>query len=350
MRSLWISLIVSLTLVGCAAQSDPELQAIVDDASEERHGGGFAVVVIDDDGTRTEAVAGTLIDGTPMSPDEPWLIASVTKTFVAATVMQLVDEGILSLETPVTSILDHGFIPDSTTVFDLLHHSSGIPDHLTDEYIALMRSCPARAPDPLDFVPDGQLFEPGTDWSYSNVNYLLLGEVVDDVTGKPFEVELRTRILEPLGLDDTYFQHVEDGPTPMAAAQNFFDTGPGPLSDCHMEGRRMTSGGMVSSVADLDRFYRALLGGEVVSPESLEAMLSGGLDDPNPEAYGLGIHRLSISGLEDVPLYGHGGGTVGYNTLYFIDLDSMRSIVAVSPNGFDFRNQLDDLMGWAFGP
>ena len=328
--------------------SPADLQRIADDASEERFGNGFAVVVTDADGIRNVGVAGTLVDGRPMSADGPWVIASVGKAFVATTVMQLVDEGVISLDTRAAAYLDHEFIPQRATVFDLLHHSSGIPDFLTEDYVALMRSCPEAEPNRYDYVAETPLFEPGTEWSYGNINYLLLGELVEAVTGSPIEVEMRNRIFDPLGMGDTYLGHVETGPAPMAAGQDFFDTGPGPLSDCQMEWQGGADRDMVSSVLDLDRFYRALFGGELVAAASLEAMMSQ--DYVGAEhGQGLGIIHLLAPPVEGVHIYGNGGGTVGYQTLLLIDLNSMTTIVAISPNGFGFENQQDDILRWAFG-
>lgn len=340
---------VVLLVTACGVDRSPAgLQKIADDASAERFGNGFAVVVIDAQGDRTEGVAGTLADGRSMNTADPWVIASVGKAFVAATVMQLVDEGLISLDTPAADYLDHEFIPPDATVFDLLHHSSGIPDFLTEEYLALMRSCPVEEPDRYGYVSTTPLFEPGEGWSYGNVNYLLLGELVEAVTGNPIESEMRTRIFEPLAMTGTYLGHVEAGPAPMAASQDFFDTGPGPLSDCQMTWRGGVDRDMVSTVDDLDRFYRALFGGELVSPASVEAMTSQ--DYVGAEfGHGLGIIHLTDPPVEGVTIYGNGGGTVGYQTLLLIELNSMTTIVAVSPNGFGFENQQDEILQWAFG-
>jgi D-alanyl-D-alanine carboxypeptidase len=338
-------------LSGCADHGPAGLQRIADDASKERFGNGFAVVVVDGHGNRTTGVAGTLVDGTPMSADEPWVIGSVSKAFVATTVMQLVDEGALTLETRVSDFLDREFIPDRVTVLDLLHHSSGIPDYTTDAYDRLMRSCPAQEPDPYDFVGSVPLFEPGTRFDYANVDYLLLGDLIGSVTGDPVQVEIRRRILDPLGLADTYLSQVEAGPPPMAAAQDFFDTGPGPLSDCVMEpadGPARVDAYMVSSAADLDTFYRALFGGRLVSPASLEAMMSQDYVGSVESGHGLGVIHLLHPPVDGVDIYANGGGVVGYKTLAMIDLVSMTTIVAVSPNGFAFENQQDAILRWAF--
>lgn len=353
-RTLLVSLvaITGLMSAACVDHSPAGLQAIAAEASEERFGNGFAVVVTDRDGNRTTGAAGTRADGSPMDASDPWVIGSVSKAFVAATVMQLVDEGLVSLDDRAADYLDYPFVPAEATVFDLLHHSSGIPDYLSEDWHTVVRSCPAREPLPYDYVDAEPLFEPGTEWSYSNTNYLLLGELIESVTGNPVQVEMRSRILDPLGLSDTYVLHVETGEPPMPATQDYFEGGPGPLAECQMEpapGPARVEGFMVSSVTDLDRFYRALFGGDLVSAQSLEAMMRQDYVGAEESGHGLGIIHLFEPPVDDVDIYGNGGGVVGYKTLLLIDLESMTTVVAVSPNGFGFTNQQEDILRWAFG-
>lgn len=343
--------VVAVLATACLDHGPSGLQKIAEEASEERSDDGFAVVVIDAEGDRTTGVAGTRSDGTPMNADDPWVIGSVSKAFVATTIMQMVDEGLISLDAHPVDHLAFEFIPPETTVFDLVHHSSGIPDYTTEEWAALMRSCPARAPHPYEYVATEPEFEPGTQWSYSNTNYLLLGDLIEAVTGRPVEVEMRTRILDPLELSDTYVLNRETGKPPMAASQDFYDTGPGPLSVCQMEpapGPAPVDGFMVSSVTDLDTFYRALFGGDLVSAESLEAMMSQ--DYVGAEhGHGLGVIHLLEPPVDGIDIYANGGGVVGYKTLLMIELNTMTTVIAVSPNGFAFENQQDEVLRWAFG-
>jgi D-alanyl-D-alanine carboxypeptidase len=354
MRTAVAILAAGALLSSCGVDQTPAaLQKIAEEASAERFDNGFAVVVIDDQGRRTTGVAGTLVDGTPMSAEDPWVIGSVSKAFVATTAMQLVDEGLIALDDNAADFVDHDFIPQQATVVDLLHHSSGIPNYTDNpDYVDLLRSCPIQEPRPYDYVDDEPLFEPSTQFGYSNTNYLVLGELIEAVTGNPVEVEMRSRILDPLDLSDTHVMYVEDGPPPMAAGQDFYDTGPGPLADCQMEhppGPAPVDGFMVSSVDDLDRFYRALFGGELVSDDSLAAMERQEYVGSDQSGHGLGIIHLLEPPVDGVDIFGNGGGVVGYHTLLMIDLESMTTIVAVSPNGFAFENQQDDILRWAFG-
>jgi D-alanyl-D-alanine carboxypeptidase len=226
-----VLLVFALVLVvGCVDHGPAGLQRIADEAAELRGGYGFLVAVIDGEGGRTVGIAGTDATGAPLTEDVTWRIGSVTKAFVAVVTMQLVDEGHLSLDDLAATCLDYDFIPAEATILDLLHHSSGIPDYVeNEEWVELMRSCPDEAPYPYDFVAEGPFIEPGSEWRYSNTNYLLLGEIIENVTGLPPETAIRHRILEPLGLSDTYTAYVETGRPPVLAVAAFFDDGPGPI-------------------------------------------------------------------------------------------------------------------------
>jgi CubicO group peptidase (beta-lactamase class C family) len=197
-------------LSACVDHGPAAMQKIADQAAETREGLGFLVAVTDSDGGRTVGIGGTDAYGEPMTADVTWVIGSVTKTFVAIVMMQLIDEGVLSLEDSVSTYIDHDFIPDGATIFDVLHHSSGIQDYVAnEEWANLMATCPSEAPFTYDFVEDVPQFQPGTAWSYSNTNYVVLGDLIHRITDMRPELAIRSRILEPLGLDDTYLGGAE---------------------------------------------------------------------------------------------------------------------------------------------
>jgi D-alanyl-D-alanine carboxypeptidase len=338
-------------VVACVDHGPAGLQAIADEAAELRGGYGFLVAVIDGEGGRTVAIAGTDATGAPLTEDVTWRIGSVTKALVAVVIMQLVDEGRLSLDDSAAMYVNHDFIPAGATVFDLLHHSSGIRDYVEDEeWVELMRSCPDEAPYPFDFVAEGPLFEPGSEWRYSNTNYLILGEIIEMVTGLPPEIAIRHRIIEPLGLTDTYTAYVETGRPPVPAVADFFDAGPGPI-ECDtapISGVTGTDGGMVSSVDDLNVFYRALFAGELISDESLHAMTGVEYVGSEVSGHGLGLIHLLEPPNADVDIWANGGGVVGYRTLLLYDLTSDTTVIVMTPTGHD-PSELEDILRWAFG-
>lgn len=313
--------VTSAVLVsGCGA---PGLQDVADDAPP------MVVVVTHSDGKRSVATAGTDATGAPLRADVVWRVGSITKTFVAVAVMQLVEEGLVGLDDEVTDYLASPLVPAGATLRDLLQHTSGVPDY-TPMMNGVARSCPPNL-DPFELLSDATPgFAPGERWEYSNTNYLILGRVLRAVTGDDPAKVIREGILEPLALDDTYLEGSESGPPPVPAVADFYDTGPGPITCTTPMWRDATDGGMISSADDLDTFFRALFEGRLVSPGSVSMML-----DTNEHGYGLGISRLLDPPVDGVEIYGNGGGVVGYKSVALWEARSGTTIVLMTPSGHD---------------
>ena len=224
----------------------------------------------------------------------PLVIGSVTKTFVAAAVLELAEAGLLDLDGPIGDLLPAlPGVPVSVTVRQLLDHTSGIADlynPVTSEAIEMA---------PNDGWSARRLFgtiqppwhPPGAGWSYSNANYYLLGLVVERVTGRPLADQLSRRFLDRLDLTSTRVL-TEAHPEPLTAAwATVF----------------WSSGAMVSSAPDLARWGDALLGGEVLHAPMRDAMLAF-----NDDGYGLGAQRIEVAGRSGV---GHTGLLDTYTSL-----------------------------------
>jgi D-alanyl-D-alanine carboxypeptidase len=226
--------------------------------------------------------------------DTPLVIGSVTKTFVAATVLALVSDGRLDLESQVGDLLPpYPGVPGSVTVRQLLDHTSGIADVFNPITSAALEAEPDRAwtARRLFATVEPPWHPPGDGWSYANANYYLLGLIVERVTGASLTDELQRRYLGPLDLGSTRMLSAER-PEPLSAAwATIF----------------WASGAMVSSAADLARWGDALYGGGILAPSMLEAMLSFNADD-----YGLGAQRIVMGGRSGV---GHTGLLDTYTTL-----------------------------------
>lgn len=159
----------------------------------------------------------------PLRPDDRFEAGSITKTFVAATLLQLVENGQISLNDTLTTWLTTSLtdpIPNASeiTIKQLLNHTSGIADYL-DIFTARAVTNPTLflqewEPEQLVGFVNGvePFFAPGTDWRYSNTNYILAGEVIESVTGNGYGQEIRDRILNPLGLDNTFVFGEEEIP------------------------------------------------------------------------------------------------------------------------------------------
>lgn len=293
------------------------------------------------EGNRTIRLASgySVIDGrVPAQPGDRFRIGSVTKTFVATVVLQLVGERKLALADTVAHLLP-GRVRGGAgiTVRQLLQQTSGLHDYLADSRIfspylkgnvryawtrpALLALANAHKPD----------FRPGAKWEYSNTNYLVLGLIVEAVTGNLLATELKRRIFDRAGLRATTF-----------------DTRP-EIAGRHMHGylplnKRLTdvsvlsptaawaAGAIVSTADDVARFYRALLRGQLLRADLLREMESTVPMGVPANAYGLGLWQTGTMALSNTPFpcgaaWGHNGDWVGYNTNAFNSKDGLRQFV-----------------------
>jgi len=223
-----------------------------------------------------------------MSPSDSLVIGSVTKTFVAATILQLVDERQLKLSDLAREHLPgQAAVSPEITIRQLLDHTSGLADLFNDTTRTGLEEHPEHAwtsAEVLDTL-HAPWYEPGEGWAYANTNYFLLGLVIEEVTGSTLTEELERRFLVPLGLDHTRVLTAapDDGGALAPAWTTIF----------------WASGAMAASAADLARWGDALYGGGIVSARSLTEMIALNRDD-----YGLGLQRIEVPGATG---YGHTG-------------------------------------------
>jgi len=257
----------------------------------------------------------------PVDPDGWFRAGSITKTFTAVVVLQLVGEGKLQLDAAVRDWLPD--LPKDVAVRQLLNHTSGLYNY-TDDLPGPAEIVRDRYlhHDPREALGVGlvkpRLFDPGSSWSYSNTNYIALGLLIEEVTGNSYGDAVRERILRPLGLERTGLPGDEvDLPEPHAHAYLTVD---GELVDLARinPSQAWAAGEVVSTAADLNRFYAAVLGGELLRPTELQAMLDVvPVDDSF--GYGLGIQRRRLPGGQVV--WGHNGGFFSYQTISFHSAD-----------------------------
>ncbi len=284
--------------------------------------------------------------GIPNAPNTRFRIASLTKQFTAALVLQLVEAGEIALDAPVTHYLpDYPAAQgDRVTVHHLLSHTSGIPEHLGLPGFDDMKRRPF-APDSFLAVFSGLPldFEPGSQFRYSNSNYYLLGVIIEHVTGQPFAAALRERLLAPLGLEDTGY---DDGATVIdRLARGYTRVGAGYEHAAYFDPSVPYAAGMMYSTArDLVTWTQALHRGVPFErAETLERMTTPVLSD---YAYGLGISMLPL-GPSPVRAIGHSGGIFGFSTflLHFPDEDRTVAVLAnteesTQPIAFDLARIL----------
>lgn len=248
----------------------------------------------------------------PMKDDTRISLASGGKMFTALAIASLVEEGRLRYDDPLAKVLpavaDRDFAA-RTTIAHLLSHTSGVGEYWNDNYRKHAHELD-RVADFLPFVLDaGVLFEPGSRFRYSNSNYILLGMVLEAVTGKTYDDVLAERVFRPAGMTETgLFRFDASDP---AQAERLARDGKGWKAE-PSGGRGSSAGGAMSTTADMLRFARALVAGRIVSKETLAVMVASktaGIPDAQM-AYGYGFEPQDAPG---APSFGHGGITTGVN-------------------------------------
>jgi D-alanyl-D-alanine carboxypeptidase len=261
----------------------------------------------------------------PVDPDGWFRVGSVTKTFTAVVVLQLVGKGKLRLDDPVGKWV--AGVPDTISLRQLLNHTSGLYDytddlpndrHLLDRYLHR---------DPADALQTGltkpRVFEPGTSWSYSNTNYIVLGLLIQAVTGNAYGDEVCTRILQPLGLERTLVPG-DDVDLPEPHGHPYLEVAGDWVDLARFNpSQAWAAGEIVSTAEDLNRFYAAALGGELLAKAEQDAMLTV---VPVDDAFGyaLGIERRQLP--DGQVVWGHTGGIFGYKTLSYHAADLSRQL------------------------
>lgn len=267
----------------------------------------------------------------PNQPDTRFRIASITKQFTAALVLQLVEEGKIKLDGKITD-----YLPDyrrdtggKVTVHQLLNHTSGIPNY---------QNVSGNSDNSADFVKkyvSGDLeFEPGSKYRYNNGGYSILGAIIEKVTGKPYETVLRERILAPLGMTNTGYDHSAAILEKRAAGYEKKPAGyvNAPYIDMRIP---YAAGSLYSTVEDLFKWDQALYEDKILSAESKKKMFTPGLSN-----YGYGV-RISEQPLgksnQQAKVIWHGGGINGFNSLISRAVEKRQTVIILD-NGSHGRN------------
>jgi D-alanyl-D-alanine carboxypeptidase len=307
-------------------------------------------VLLVHDGSKTLRLASGVADvktKTALRPTARFRVGSVTKTFVATVVLQLVAEGRVSLDDSVERWLP-GLVPKgkAVSVRQLLDMTSGLFDYLNDGDKTLERQWLSgdltHSWKPRELVGIATKhpphFAPGAGWSYCNTCYVLLGLIVEKATGHPLASELKRRIFVPAGLRSTTFDSSPTMSGPWAHGYELL--GKPPLVDVSVFSPSIgwAAGAMVSTVDDLARFYGALLGGRLLRPEQLREMETARRVNQN-FSYGMGLMNLK---LPCGTVWGHDGGIAGYRTWALSSKDGARQMIAIANLGEDSLGQKGD--------
>lgn len=270
----------------------------------------------------------------PIRPRDRVRVASNTKMFVATVVLQLVGEGRVSLSAPVEDYLPglvrgNGYDGTKITVRQLLQHTSGLADYVED--VLADPSTGSHPWRPEDLVAVGlshpPLFAPGAGWAYSNTNYIVLGMLVEAVTGHPIGDEITDRVIRPLGLTQTSYPDAGDKRIRGPHVHGYFAFPGQPVTDfTELEPSLPgAAASLISTGPDLTRFVRALLSGRLLRP-SLLAEMRTTIPAPGGD-YGLGIREYSLPC--GGAAWGHAGNMPGYDTFTAVTEDG-RAAFAVA--------------------
>ena len=266
--------------------------------------------------------------------DTKFRLGSITKQFTAMLIMQLVEGGKLKLEDTVSAYLPYyrEDIGKKVTVHHLLAHTSGIPS-----YTGLPRFFEDVSRDSYEvdaFIKkycSGDLeFEPGSKYRYNNSGYFLLGAIIEQVTGKPYEIVLKEQILDAVGMADTGYDHHNTLISRRAAGYGKTIDGyeNAPYLDMSLP---YSAGSMYSTVEDLYLWDQVLYTDQLLSRKHKEHMFRPNL---NNYAYGWSVRKISLGrGRDSVRVVSHGGGINGFNTRITRLVDDMHLIVLLNNTG-----------------
>jgi CubicO group peptidase (beta-lactamase class C family) len=312
-----------------------ELQAALDNGIATMAGKGISLAVILPDGDIWTGVGGISHGTTPITPDMLFSIGSATKTFTSATILQLAEEGTLSLEDSLCEWLpDYPNIDNTITIRQLLNHTGGIfdlvenPQLWTDIFADLYRTWT------IEEVLSGYILAPyfpkGTGWHYSSTGYMLLRLIIREAAGDDVSAQYRDRLMAPNGLDGM-FTAVEESPAGIVAHGWFDWDEDGDYNDfSNIPATAFYSaigGGVFATAEDLASWAKAMYRDRtVLSPEYYNQMMDFVVPAPGEPlvyGYGLGVCWFSPELFNNLTAYGHGGNPPGYaaGCFYLPDYD-----------------------------
>ncbi|WP_406176821.1 serine hydrolase domain-containing protein [Streptomyces sp. NBC_00996] len=320
-----------------AAPDDAGLRKVLRTALTQ--GAPGAMARIDDNGT-VHRLTGGVADRTTrraISTKDRFRVGSVTKTFSAVVLLQLVGEGKLKLDRSVNRYLP-GLLPDNgITVRHVLSHRSGLYDYTNDMFAQTVPGFEAVRNKVFGYrdlvklsLKKPRTNAPGAAYAYSNTNFVVAGMLIEKLTGHSVATEYQNRIFEPLNLSETFYvhpgtaipgRHANGYLTPDAAGAALVDATKQTVSWAQ------SAGAIISTAHDLNTFYSALIRGKLMSAAQLTQMRKWTTVN-STTSYGLGLRRRDLSC--GVSVYGHTGTVQGYYTYAFTSKDGKRSLTALA--------------------
>jgi D-alanyl-D-alanine carboxypeptidase len=288
-------------------------------------------VVVDGAVTYTHAYGNARLEpNLRATPEMRYSIGSISKQFTSSAILLLQEQGKLSLDDPVGKYVAGLTRGNQVTIREILSHTSGYQDFWPQDYVPPLMLRPISAQGILDRWAHQPLdFEPGTQWQYSNTNYVIAGLVVERVAGEPLWTFLGEHVFTPLGM--TSITNTDEGPLPATDPRGYFKYALGPSRPAPKEGRgwMFAAGELAMTPADLAKWNISVIRQTVLTPASYreletEVRLKNGLGT----SYGLGVHVGTLNGHRELE---HSGEVSGF-TAENIVLPDDRMAVTVLTN------------------
>jgi D-alanyl-D-alanine carboxypeptidase len=289
--------------------------------------------------TVTTAGVGNVVTQAPISADDIVRIASVSKAFNGAVALALVAQGELHLSDTIAKRLPG--LPASwgtVTLSELLHHTSGLPDYIrSPAFIKVLQTNPHAVLTPTQLISyvanQAPHPAPGTEYDYSDTDNIVVGLMVEAVTGGSYEQALAQYVTTPLRLTQTTLPDIADLTEPFVHGYEFQTGKPAPvdISTFLNPGLAWASGGMLSTAGELNTFMRAYVQGTLTDPTTRSRQFhfvpgSSGPPGPGTNAAGLAIFRYRT---RCGTVYGHTGNFPGYTLFSAASSDGSRSVTVV---------------------
>jgi CubicO group peptidase (beta-lactamase class C family) len=348
-KTIFLLILCGLLFSLCSSSSNDSLelrlQKILDVGIKKYHIRGVSAAIVFDTDSLWVGTSGISHDTVSMKPDMLFSIGSITKNFVSALTLKLVENGTLSLEDSLSKWLPiYPNIDSNITIRQLLNHTSGIymfwnNDDLWDS-LKKDKNRIWTAEEVLEYIKEPH-FLPGEGWGYSNTNYLLMAMIIEKATGSSLFFQLKKNLLEPLNLHNYYIWLADS--IPENQAHVFGDDFQFGSSDSDLtflprashESITYGSSGIVTTAEDLAKWCYMLFEGNVLSEKSLNEMLD--FIDFNPQSnmkgYGLGVQLFTDKIPNGKKAIGHGGASIGSAT-YMIYLPEYSLSIVVMVNAF----------------
>ena len=257
----------------------------------------------------------------PATPAMRYSVGSISKQFTAAAILMLQEDGKLSIDDPVGKYVPGLTRGNEVTIRQILSHTSGYQDYWPEDYVMTPMLAPESAQQILDTWARKPLdFEPGTQWQYSNTNYVIAGRIVESVTGQPLMELLTRRIFRPLGMTSVW--NSDETKLTQADATAYYRHALGPLRIAPKEGRgwMFAAGELAMTAHDLALWDESLIAQSILKPESYKQMFTEvKLKDGKGTHYGLGVEVRDRDGHRSIEHSGEVSGFVADNEVLVDD-------------------------------